>query len=249
MSRRPCRRESAATRDRDGRETRRPPPRAPASARRTAPPAATTATVAFRASSTSVAAARSFRPVRSTLVAPMLPEPIARRSPAPASRVRMQAERDRAEQIAEHQAQGRAVRNPDHRDQSSGARHAAEAYSCATRPATSVSLTLPSSLRLVEGRVAAARMQRRRVEHVGLLGIEADEVGRRADREPAGRKPEDFGRAQRHRAQQARQRDMARGDQAQARRQHRLERRSRRPRPRRTAAAWSRRPADRGRRR
>ncbi len=39
------------------------------------------------ASSSSVAAARPLRPVRSTLVAPILPEPIARRSPAPASRV------------------------------------------------------------------------------------------------------------------------------------------------------------------
>ena len=46
-----------------------------------------TAAVPFSPSSSSVAAARSFRPVRSTLVAPMLPEPIARRSVVPATRV------------------------------------------------------------------------------------------------------------------------------------------------------------------
>ena len=46
-----------------------------------------TATVPLRASQTSVAPARSRRPVRSTLVAPMLPEPISRISRRPASRV------------------------------------------------------------------------------------------------------------------------------------------------------------------
>ena len=48
-----------------------------------------TAAVPFRASQTSVAAAKSLRPVRSTLVAPILPEPIARISCVPASRVMM----------------------------------------------------------------------------------------------------------------------------------------------------------------
>ena len=37
----------------------------------------------------------------------------------------------------------------------------------------------------VEGRVFAARMKFRRIEHIGLVGIEADEIGGRADREPA----------------------------------------------------------------
>ena len=47
--------------------------------------AKTIASVAFSASSASVAAASPLRPVRRTLVAPMLPEPIERKSPAPAS--------------------------------------------------------------------------------------------------------------------------------------------------------------------
>ena len=51
--------------------------------------AMSTAAVPFSASSRSVAAARSLRPVRSTLVAPILPEPMARTSPRPARRVRI----------------------------------------------------------------------------------------------------------------------------------------------------------------
>ena len=46
-----------------------------------------TATAPFAASSSNVAAASPLRPVRSTLVAPIPPEPIARMSPSPASRV------------------------------------------------------------------------------------------------------------------------------------------------------------------
>ena len=45
------------------------------------------AAVALRQSSSKVSAASHLRPVRSTLVAPILPEPILRRSPVPASRV------------------------------------------------------------------------------------------------------------------------------------------------------------------
>ncbi len=48
-----------------------------------------TAAAPFSRSSSSVAAARPLRPVRSTLVAPILPDPIVRRSPAPPSRVRI----------------------------------------------------------------------------------------------------------------------------------------------------------------
>ena len=47
--------------------------------------AISTAAAPFAASSSSVAAASPLRPVRSTLVAPILPEPIWRRSPAPGS--------------------------------------------------------------------------------------------------------------------------------------------------------------------
>ena len=48
-----------------------------------------TATVPLSTSASSVAAASPLRPVRSTLVAPILPEPIARMSCVPASRVKM----------------------------------------------------------------------------------------------------------------------------------------------------------------
>ena len=49
--------------------------------------AISTATAPLPPSSSSVASARSLRPVRSTLVAPMLPEPMLRMSPRPASLV------------------------------------------------------------------------------------------------------------------------------------------------------------------
>jgi lambda repressor-like predicted transcriptional regulator len=48
---------------------------------------ARTAKVPLSASPTSVAAASPLRPVRSTLVAPILPEPMERMSRVPASRV------------------------------------------------------------------------------------------------------------------------------------------------------------------
>ena len=84
-SRRPCRRESRARPERYGRRRRRIRRR---SRRRGAKACAiSTAAVPFSASSRSVAAARLFRPVRSTLVAPILPEPMARMSPRPAMRV------------------------------------------------------------------------------------------------------------------------------------------------------------------
>ena len=46
-----------------------------------------TATAPLSRSSNKVAAASPLRPVRSTLVAPILPEPICRKSPAPVRRV------------------------------------------------------------------------------------------------------------------------------------------------------------------
>ena len=50
--------------------------------------ARSTATVPFAPSHKSVAAAAHFLPVRSTLVAPILPEPILRTSPAPDTKVK-----------------------------------------------------------------------------------------------------------------------------------------------------------------
>ena len=64
-----------------------PPAIACASALRKNHQATPTASAPLPPSPSSVISARSRRPVRSTLVAPMLPEPIWRRSPAPASRV------------------------------------------------------------------------------------------------------------------------------------------------------------------
>ena len=81
----PCRRESPARPGRDGRGTRRARQAAP-HPRRPAQRATSTATPPLPASSTSVSAAAGRLPVRSTLVAPMLPEPILRRSPRPKAR-------------------------------------------------------------------------------------------------------------------------------------------------------------------
>ena len=60
-----------------------------------------TATVPLSMSPISVAAASPLRPVRSTLVAPILPEPMARMSGAAGEPRQQDAERDRAAQIAE----------------------------------------------------------------------------------------------------------------------------------------------------
>ena len=106
-SRRPCRRRIAARPARGGRPSRRS--RRAGRCRATAASASSRAAVPLAMSSSRVAAARPLRPVRSTLVAPILPEPICRRSPAPVSRVRSDAERDRAQRIAEQQG-GEQVR-------------------------------------------------------------------------------------------------------------------------------------------
>ena len=96
-------------------------------------------------------------------------------------------------------------------------------YSCATRPATRVSLDPAFEPGRVEGRIAAARMERGRIEHIRFVRIEADDVRRRADRKLADRQLEDLGRTGGHRADKAGKRNMARRDQSQARRQHRLD--------------------------
>ena len=59
------------------------------------------AAVPFRAVEQQSAAASFLLPVRSTLVAPILPEPILRTSTKPGHAGQEQAERDGAEQIAE----------------------------------------------------------------------------------------------------------------------------------------------------
>ena len=61
------------------------------------------------------------------------------------------------------------------------------------------------------------------VEDVGRVGIEDDEVGGRADRQPSGRKPEDFGRPRRQGAQEPGQGDAFRMDEAQGGREQGLE--------------------------
>ena len=83
--------EAQPDRDRDGRGRRRGRRRRTAGRHRSATKrlaiswTSSTATVPFSRSSSSVAAASPLRPVRSTLVAPMLPEPILRTSPRPAA--------------------------------------------------------------------------------------------------------------------------------------------------------------------
>ena len=66
----------------------------------------TTAAVPFSASNSKVAAANPLWPVRSTLVAPMLPEPIERMSVVPASFVSTRPNGNRAEQIADDEGDG-----------------------------------------------------------------------------------------------------------------------------------------------
>ena len=68
-----------------------------------------TASAPLAASRSRVAAASRFDPVRSTLVAPILPDPMARMSPLPRDPRQQQPERDRPEQIAERQARGAVV--------------------------------------------------------------------------------------------------------------------------------------------
>ena len=77
--------------------------------------ASSTAAAPLAPSQSKVAAAAHFLPVRSTLVAPILPEPILRTSPAPDSLGEEQAERNRAQQIAE-QRPGARSKDGDHVD-------------------------------------------------------------------------------------------------------------------------------------
>ena len=107
--------------------------------------------------------------------------------------------------------------------------------------------TTPCSRASSNGVFLRPRMQRRGVEHEGLVRIEQDEVRRRALGEPALRQPEDFGRSRRHGAQQRRQVRSRRHAPAAGRRRAWSRARSPRRRLRRRAAAWSRRPADHGR--
>ena len=70
------------------------------------------AAVAFRQSSSSVSAASPLRPVRSTLVAPILPEPIVADVALAGQPRQQQPERDRPEQIAEQQAKSISGSSP-----------------------------------------------------------------------------------------------------------------------------------------
>ena len=65
-------------------------------------------------------------------------------------------------------------------------------------------------------------MQLAGIDDEGLVGIEADHVGRRALFQPALFQPQNLGGAGRHRGQQAGQGHIARMHEAQPRRQHRL---------------------------
>ena len=76
-------------RDEDAEKGRNPLPALELEPDRIEMPDESTAAVAFRQSKMSVSAARGLLPVRSTLVAPMFPDPIFRTSPLPARRVRI----------------------------------------------------------------------------------------------------------------------------------------------------------------
>ena len=106
---------------------------------------------------------RALLPVRSTLVAPMLPEPM-RAQVAEAERAGDQhAERDRAEQVAEQGGEREAscgLPREDLAPADPGAQHPA------LHPAQ------------VVGGVLRLRAQRGAVEHEGRVGVEEHEVGR-----------------------------------------------------------------------
>ena len=99
-TRRPGGGKKAAQKGRDPLAARNPiqtgnkwPKKAPSAAKSMGVPGAKwatvkTATVPFRRSRRRVSAAKSLRPVRKTLVAPILPEPMARKSMVPADRVK-----------------------------------------------------------------------------------------------------------------------------------------------------------------
>ena len=150
--------------------------------------AISTAAVPLSASPRSVAAARPLWPVRSTLVAPILPEPICGYRRARQAR-EDHAERDRAEQVAERERgqEVRRVQRPVHRHRAwSGLGRGDRRRSC---PADHGRQHLPSRRRLVERRVLGARAEVALVEHVGRLRIEQDEIGGRAGAQPSAGQP------------------------------------------------------------
>ena len=156
--------------------------------------AISTAAAPLAPSQTSVAAAAHFLPVRSTLVAPILPEPILRTSPAPDAIGEEQAERDRAQQIAERQGCQRDGKGQgrDHGAATMTGFRAANLSARARRrnthsPPTKVMLRAALEFAAFEGGVAGARMQRALVQHKGLVRHPAA-PGRRARPWPACRR-------------------------------------------------------------
>jgi hypothetical protein len=89
-------------------------------------------------------------------------------------------------------------------------------------PATS-ELYLALHARLVERRVLAARVQFCRIDDKRLVGIEADDIGRRADLEPSLRETEDLGRSDSHGGDETRKRNLPRMNEPQAGCKHRLQ--------------------------
>ena len=162
------------------------------------------------------AAASALLPVRRTLVAPILPEPIWRMSPMPGQPRQQQPERDRAEQIGDERG-GNDVH--DHRDCFVAALLAMTVAGTIVvrlrggrrRISSSVANPLTPAARrscgrrrwLLDGPAPAAverGVLRFRAERVGVdpprrVGIEHDQIGRAAGAEPPGVEPENAGRA------------------------------------------------------
>jgi len=109
------------------------------------------------------------RPVRSTLVAPMLPEPIWRISPSPARRVSTQAERNGTQQVAQHAKRNQEDHAPKHR--------AARLSRCQHAP-------FPAHARQ---RGYSAPLPQHSASPPGPLGVEQAEIGQRAPGQGARR--------------------------------------------------------------
>ena len=110
-----------------------------------------------------------------------------------------QAERDRAEQIADDQRE---------RDAADGPRPCSPRQQRITRirrpsgPPTMVRTTRPCSRASSNGVFLALRLQLVAVEHPGHVGIEHDQVGRRARPQRAARQAEQLGGPRRQRLEQ-----------------------------------------------
>ena len=150
----------------------------------------------WRHRTASVAAAAHFLPVRSTLVAPILPEPILRTSPAPDSEGEEQAERNGAQKIAQgqrfkHKGRGNgADHRRDDRELSpanlSAGKPARRAREKTHSPPTKVIWARPWNLRPSKAVLRARECSLSRVHDKGFVRVQQHQVGGRALGQRAG---------------------------------------------------------------